>query len=95
MIIALDLSEDLTMSTHISKSETMRAGFIAMKQLSVEEHGKAMGELISLGDAYLFYTTNPELDALDGQRFASIAEARSAIRAHLKEQGLMKRYAGS
>jgi hypothetical protein len=82
------------MSTHLFNSQTARDGFIAMEQLSMEENGEPVGELIALGKAYLFYTTNPNLSALDGQRFSSVSEARKAIRARLREARVPRLIAG-
>ncbi|MDX1710469.1 MAG: hypothetical protein R3316_04960 [Rhodovibrionaceae bacterium] len=65
-----------------------------MEHLSIEENDEPVGELIALGSAYLFYTTNPRLKGLDGCRFSSVAEARRIIREHLETIGF-SRYAQS
>lgn len=41
----------------------------------VDAGGKRVGDLISLGQNFLLFTTNPELKALDGRSFSSPEDA--------------------
>jgi len=48
--------------------------------------GKRVGDLVSLGRAFVFYTTHERLAALDGKVFAHADAARAAVRAALASQ---------
>ncbi|MGP1395868.1 MAG: hypothetical protein ACTS3R_10205 [Inquilinaceae bacterium] len=49
----------------------------------VDADGKRVGDLISLGQNFLLFTTNPELTALDGRSFSSPQEAALQVAAAL------------
>lgn len=49
----------------------------------VDAGGKRVGDLISLGQNFLLFTTSPELTALDGRSFSSPQEAALQVAAAL------------
>jgi hypothetical protein len=53
--------------------------YLTVDHYIVEFEGQAVGRLVTLGEHYVFYTSDPTLLDLDGARFRDPAEGRSAI----------------
>ena len=46
---------------------------------SIEFSGEVVGRAISLGTRYVFYTTHRRLLSIDGVRFGTLVEVRTAV----------------
>lgn len=51
----------------------------AVRNLTISIDGERLGDLISLGDRYVLYTTHGRLGDLDGARFDTPQAARRAV----------------
>ena|GEM_PF-1690702 len=50
-----------------------------MRNMTISIDGERLGDLISLGDRYVFFTTHARLRQLDGAHFDSPQSARRAV----------------
>ncbi|NBC95023.1 MAG: hypothetical protein GVY27_01565 [Deinococcus-Thermus bacterium] len=50
-----------------------------MRNLAISIDGERLGDLISLGDRYVLYTTHTRLQSLDGARFETPQAARREV----------------
>ncbi|MEQ8967950.1 MAG: hypothetical protein RID91_19190 [Azospirillaceae bacterium] len=63
---------------------------MSIVHVPVTLEGERFGDLVSLGDEFVFYTTDSRLSALDGKVFADIDDVAEAIRAVLARQTVVE-----
>jgi len=64
---------------------------VSIVHVPVTLEGERFGDLVSLGEDFVFYTTDSRLSGLDGKVFADIDDVAEAIRAVLARQPLAVR----
>ena len=57
---------------------------MGMAYLPLKVDGDCVGDLLSVGNIYRFYSVRPELSPLDGKAFATVESARRAVAALVK-----------
>lgn len=66
------------MEQKMSAGDPLQHGLTVEHQdVLVDEH--SVGLAVSIGSSFLFYTTDADLQPLDGQRFESMDDLRSAV----------------